>query len=264
MNAEKSQSASARYNSILQTNRPQELHSAPQDVPNGFSAPLHECLWNANVDQGWRNSGITEVDHKKHMIWGNRHKTFFLNLSVFLSRQGSSHCHSFCHWCGADPEAGWLEVAQAGGSRPCACCTGPSCKEPSLLTSASFLGNISLSKQRHRNHASKECYVCIFAALWTAGQIQTQVAWGLRSLLAPCQHQLRPGPEHTKNPAVQRTWLQQERTDWRLCRGHLDLNTWGHCSRSWRLLPLQTSPRHPALRRSVVLKEMWFWCSHLS
>lgn len=57
--------------------------------------------------------------------------------------------------------AGW-EAAQADRNRPHAHCAAPYYKDPSLLTSISFLGNISLSKQRHRNHASKECYVCIF------------------------------------------------------------------------------------------------------
>lgn len=61
------------------------------------------------------NSGITKGDHKKHMIWSNTHKHFFFNLSIFLSRQGSSHCHSFSHWYGVESEAGsspgWQEQA---------------------------------------------------------------------------------------------------------------------------------------------------------
>lgn len=198
-------SVSVCHNAILQTNilfRTPGMHSASRTDLMASNAPLHECLWNVHVDQGWKNSGITKVDHKKHMIWSNT-QTIFFNLSIFLSRQGPSHCHSFSHWCGAEPEASWLEADQADRSRPHAHCAAPSYKDPSLLTSISFLGNISFSKQRHRNHASKECYVCIFffAAIWTAGQNQTEVVWGLQS---PWQHQLRPGPEHTKNPVAPR------------------------------------------------------------
>lgn len=140
------------------------------------------------------------------MIWSNTHKPFFFNLSIFLGRQGPSHCHRFSHWCGAEPEAGWLEAAQAGGSRPHVHCAGPFCKSPPLLISVSFLRNLSLSKQRHRNHTSEECYLCIFASIWTAGQNQTQVVGGLwsppRLLVAPAQARARAHQESCRTEDV--------------------------------------------------------------
>lgn len=60
------------------------------------------------------------------MIWGNTHKTifFFLNLSIFLSRQGPGPSPSFwkrhsgrqISW---QAEAGWLEVAVAREEATC-------------------------------------------------------------------------------------------------------------------------------------------------
>lgn len=136
------------------------------------------------------------------MIWSNT-QTIFFNLSIFLSRQGPSHCHSFSHWCGAEPEASWLEADQADRSRPHAHRAVPSYKDPSLLTSISFLGNISLSKQRHRNHASKECCVCIFfATIWTAGQNQTSGMRPSEPLAAPAQARARAHQESCRTEDV--------------------------------------------------------------
>lgn len=198
-------SVSVCHNAILQTNilfKTPGMHSASRMDLMASNAPLHECLWNVHVDQGWKNSGITKVDHKKHMIWSNT-QTIFFNLSIFLSRQGPSHCHSFSHWCGAEPEASWLEAAQADRNRPHAHCAAPSYKDPFLLTSISFLGNISLSKQRHRNHASKECYVCIFCRhldCWTKSDTS-----GMRPsepLAAPAQARARAHQESCRTEDV--------------------------------------------------------------
>lgn len=44
-----------------------------------FSMNTREIwVWMEKVQ---RNSGITKTNQKKHMIWGNTHKTFFKNLS---------------------------------------------------------------------------------------------------------------------------------------------------------------------------------------
>lgn len=107
------------------------------------------------------------------MIWGNTHITFFFNLSIFLSRQSPSHCCSFCHMCGADPEEGWLEVAQADGSRPRADCAGPSCRSHLfLLQQASWEIYLFQNKGTEIMHR-RNVNVCVFAAIWTAAQIQT-------------------------------------------------------------------------------------------
>lgn len=74
-------SVSVCHNAILQTNilfKTPGMHSASRMDLMASNAPLHECLWNVHVDQGWKNSGITKVDHKKHMIWSNTQTIFFL------------------------------------------------------------------------------------------------------------------------------------------------------------------------------------------
>lgn len=147
----------------------------------------------------WDNQGWSQEAHDLEQYTNY----FFFNLSIFLSRQGPSHCHSFSHWCGAEPEASWLEAAQADRNRPHAHCAAPSYKDPSLLTSISFLGNISLSKQRHRNHASKECYVCIFCRhldCWTKSDTS-----GMRPsepLAAPAQARARAHQESCRTEDV--------------------------------------------------------------
>lgn len=197
------------------------------------------CPW--AIEKFWDNQGWSQEARNL----GQYAYNIFFNLSIFLSRQSPSHCCSFCHRSGADLEAVWLEVTQADGSRPRAGCAGPSCRSHLfLLRQASWEIYLFQNKGTEIMHR-RNVNVCVFAAIWTAARIQTS---GMRSP-RPCQHQLRPEPEHTKNPAVQRMWLQRGRTDWRLCRDHLDLHTWGHCSQSWRLLPLQTSPRHLPDRR---------------
>lgn len=98
--------------------------------------------------------------------------------------------------------AGW-EAAQADRNRPHAHCAAPYYKDPSLLTSISFLGNISLSKQRHRNHASKECYVCIFCRhldCWTKSD--TSGMRPLEPLAAPAQARARAHQESCRTEDV--------------------------------------------------------------
>lgn len=73
-------SVSVCHDAILQINILVEtpgMHSASRIDQMAPSAPLHERLWNVHGGRGWMGSGITEVDHKKHMIWSNT-QTFSL------------------------------------------------------------------------------------------------------------------------------------------------------------------------------------------
>lgn len=73
-------SVSVCHNAILQTNILVEtpgMHSASRMDQMASNAPLHKCVWNVHVDQGWKDSGITKVDHKKHVIWSNNINIFF-------------------------------------------------------------------------------------------------------------------------------------------------------------------------------------------
>lgn len=139
------------------------------------------------------------------MIWGYTHITFFFNLSIFLSTQSPSHCCSFCHRRGADPEAGWLEVARADGNRPLACCAGPSCRNHLfLLQQASWEIYLFQNKGTEIMHR-RNVNVCIFAAFWTAAQIQTS---GVRFsepphlLSAPAQARARAHQESCRTEDV--------------------------------------------------------------
>lgn len=73
--------------------------------------------------------------------------------------------------------AGWrrprLMGAQADGSRPLACCAGPSCRSHLfLLQQASWEIHLFQNKGTEIMHR-RNVNVCIFAAIWTAAQIQT-------------------------------------------------------------------------------------------
>lgn len=127
-----------------------------QDVPNGFNAPLHECLWNVHAHELWRNSGITKVDHKKHVIWGNAHITFFLSLSIFLSRQSPSHCSASATGVGQTQRwTGWRWPGLMGAGHVPAVLAPPAGTISSYFSK--LLGKYISFKRRHRNHASKEC-----------------------------------------------------------------------------------------------------------
>lgn len=216
------------------------LQNVYQLASNGL---LHERMWNLGVEKVWRNSGITKTHQKKHMIWGNTHKTFFKNLSqcplagkapvlVPVSGSGTANTESPGRPRGRLAGGGHGR-GQGGGDVPWAALALPQTRSVfSLALHWQGLGGKA-------EQASWEMH--LFQNKGTEITLQRNVLSAYsprfgrnhrRSQGLPAHGSgLRPGPARTMNPVSPRTmWLLLARPGWRLCTAHLDLSTWARCS----------------------------------
>lgn len=203
---------------------------------------LHERMWNLCVEKVWRNSGITKTDQKKHMIWGNTHKTFFKNLSqcplagkapvlVPVSGSGTVDTESPGRSRGRLAGRG-RGRGQGGGDVLWATLALPQmCSIFSLALHWQGLGGkaeqASWEMHLFQNKGTEITRQRNVPSAYSPGL--DGITAGPKGPPAP-NSRLRPGRARTTNPVSPRTmWLRPARPGWRLCTAHLDLSTWAHC-----------------------------------
>lgn len=130
----------------------QEPTQPPGCVPNGlherFSMNACETACGTSMKKFWNNQNRSEEAHDLgqctlNLVLKNLSPSSLAGKALVLVPVSASYA-------GADPKK-----RLAGGG-------------PGQMQQAT-----SLSKQRHRNHTSEECSVCIVATVWAAGQNQT-------------------------------------------------------------------------------------------